>query len=593
MKRNTLKVLSALGLIAVSSVALASCGDDTTTSVSPNTTPVVNNNSEIEDLVKGFDSSINTTVKLTYNAAYNVDVDANGGSANMSSFKHQIRSTTEIEMDLGSDLYIKTKKTSKDLLVGNDETVTEALLYKSGDKYYYETSTSKAQEVVASEARAKVNEIISSVTKEQAGSIDLDTLLYNNLDKSYELSYIGLSDTFVESDLNDPTYLKNSSNGLNVEYKAEYVGYQTDGGISDFSNSTDGYAATLNLETNNKGYVTSWKETYNNASLDFAIMTPAPTVSITGERNFTASYGDSIVKESSLNQVSATLNCGTSTGGTYVVKVCAMGDFQNMTEVTNGDALEVGKVLCIKPTADSGKEVDTVTVNSSTTPLTSPSQAGGFYCFNVIEGENIVSVTFKDAAPVDDTKGTVTIPTINTASVKVYTCAPYGFTSMTEVTNGGEVTVGNWICIKVTAAGNNTITSVKLNGSAQTLTDPSNAGGYYCFTASQTNEITVEVNGTDVFTGDINVTNASNVNYTLMSMVYGQTGPTDYQTITNGKIEPASSKFGCIVVDSSVKVTVTVNGTATTINIPANGVTYYCFAVKTAGTYEVVITLNN
>lgn len=392
MKRNTLKVLSALGLLAVSSIALASCGDD---SISKE---------EAKTVISNFDSSINTTVKLTYNAAYNVDVNANGGSADMSSFKHQIRSTTEIEMDLGQDLYLYTKKTAKDLLVSNDETVTENLLYKSGDAYYYQTSSTKAVEVAASEVRAKINEIISSVTGEQAGSIDLGTLQYTSVDKSYELSYIGLSNTFTEEDLNDPTYKKNDNNGLNVEYKAEYVGYQTDGGISDFSNSTDGYAATLNLETNDKGYVTSWKETYNNASLDFAIMTPAPTVSITGERNFVASYGDSITKISSVDMIPSTASLQESTGGSYSVFTCVMGDFTNMSPVTNGASLEFGKVLCVKPSAAEGKEVSSVTVNGSTTTLVDPAQAGGFYCFYVIAGENTVVVEFKDSTSSDDSK---------------------------------------------------------------------------------------------------------------------------------------------------------------------------------------------
>ena len=68
----------------------------------------------------------------------------------------------------------------------------------------------------------------------------------------------------------DPVYTKNDANGIHVEYKPEYVGYKTDGGMSDFSNSEAGYAAVCTLDTNEKGYVTSWKEEYNNATLVIA-----------------------------------------------------------------------------------------------------------------------------------------------------------------------------------------------------------------------------------------------------------------------------------------------------------------------------------
>ena len=59
--------------------------------------------------------------------------------------------------------------------------------------------------------------------------------------------------------------------------------------------------------------------------------------------------------------------------------------------------------------------------------------------------------------------------------------------------------------------------------------------------------------------------------------------------VTNGEIVPGASIFGAIVIDSTKEVTVTVNGTATSVNIPANGVVFYCFSVKAAGEFNVVI----
>lgn len=155
MKRNSLKVLSTLGMLGLAGVALVSCGKKEDPS---KTTPADTSNKEQvfdpSQLIAGFDKNLSGTVKLTYTANYNVDVNSNGGTGNMDSFKHQIRSTTTVEMDLGTDLYIKTSKEAKDLLKGDTVTKTEELLYKSGDKYYYETSSTASVEVAANEASA-------------------------------------------------------------------------------------------------------------------------------------------------------------------------------------------------------------------------------------------------------------------------------------------------------------------------------------------------------------------------------------------------------------------------------------------------------
>ena len=90
-----------------------------------------------------------------------------------------------------------------------------------------------------------------------------------------------------------------------------------------------------------------------------------------------------------------------ATGGTYVVKTCASGDFQHMTDVANGGSLELGKVICVKATPAEGKVIDKITVNGSTETLIDPEKAGGWYCFNVAVGENKIDVTFKDSAAPD------------------------------------------------------------------------------------------------------------------------------------------------------------------------------------------------
>ncbi len=391
------KTLNVLSVSALALIMLASCGGNEESKDSEQSSSF-----DATTLINSFDKELSTTIKLTYNANYDMDVNSNGGTANMDSFKHKIRATTEVSIDLGSDLYIKTKKTKKDELHDSASTVTEEILYKKDGKYYYETSSTNALEVESSAARNKVNEILKSVTTEQAGSIDLSTLLYNSTDRTYFENQLFCSDAILGADKDDyleamPEYQKEGE-GLKATYKPEYVGYTTDGGQSDLKNSTDGYAASYDVVTNKNGQVTSFKETYNSASLDMHIMTIPPTIILTGYRSFSAEYGASITKESSVAKLASTVSFADSTGGTYTVATCAMGDFTNMTVLSNGESLEVGKLVCVKPAPANGKEVKSVTLNGSSETLIDPTNAGGWYCFNVAIGANEVVVEFKDSS---------------------------------------------------------------------------------------------------------------------------------------------------------------------------------------------------
>ena len=559
---------------AVAALSLASCGFDAASKV------------------ETFEKSIDTTVKLTYNASYDVDVTREGGiNEGFNKFIHKIRATSEIEMDLGSDLYIEVTKKKQDLFIGQETTESKAVLYKKDGKYYYQTNLSAAVEVAEADAKAKVASILADYTYEDAGGITLDTLLYNNLDKTYEYNTFGLTDTFVVEDMVDPVYTKNDVNGIHVEYKPEYVGYKTDGGMSDFSNSEAGYAAVCTLDTNEKGYVTSWKEEYNNASLVFNIMTPPPVVVITGSKSFTATYGEAITKIDSVELDPSTAVYEQSNGGTFVVKTCAMGQFSNMTDVANGGALEMGKIICVKVTPAAGKEVDTVSVNGVDTPMINPAQAGGFYCFNVVPGANTIVVTYKDATP---TNGVVTVTNDSNITYKLqsFTYGAAGATDYKDITDG-QIIPGASIFGAIVVDSSTEVT-VTVNGTATTVNIPAGNVTYYCFAVKTGGayDVVITPKGQEVVTGThgvVTVTNNTNVEYKLQSFTYGAAGATDYIDITDGKIVPGASIFGAIVVSASTPVQVVVNGTPTTINIPSGDIVYYCFAVKAAGNFEVVI----
>ena len=542
-------------------------------------------------VVAGYADKVSGTVKLTYVTNYQVDVVREGADASgMASFKRDVVASVVIEMDLGEDLYIKVTKTRQDKLVETSATTTEEILYKKDGKYYYQSSSSNAVEVA--DAAAKLAEIFEATTYEQIGGLTLDALVYNSLDKSYELKLFGLSDTFIEEDLVAPVYSAGQNGGLKVNYKPEYIGYKTDGGWSDFSNSGAGYAAEVEINTNDKGYVTSMKETYNSASLVFNIMTPPPTVTVTGERSFTATYGEAITKEEGVAQSASKAVYTQSNGGSFVVKTCAMGDFGNMTEVANGGALEMGKFICVKPTANEGYEIDKVVVNGSDTTLVNPASAGGFYCFYVAPGDNTIVVTFKETAPAPSANGVVTVDNKAGCEYQVQSFVYAGAPTDYKVITNGEIVPGAAVYGAIVIDSSKEVT-VTVNGEETVINIPNGGTTFYCFAvpAGGQYQVVITGNGPAPTNGVVNVTNKNNVSYQLQSFVYAG-APTDYKVITNGEIVPGAAVYGAIVVDSSKDVTVTVNGTETVINIPNGGTTFYCFAVTEAGNYEVVITEN-
>ena len=538
--------------------------------------------------VAAFDKKVETTVKLTYTTNYQVDVVRPGADASgMDSFKRDVVATAVIEMDLGSNLYIKVTKTRQDRLVDETAITTEEILYKKDGVYYYQTSSAAA--VVVEDASAKLAEIFETATYEQIGGLTLDALVYKTLDKAYELKVFGLSDTFIEDDLVDPTYSAAANGGLKVNYKPEYIGYRTDGGWSDFSNSADGYAANVEVVTNNEGLVTSMTENYNSASLVFNIMSNPPTVTITGDRSFTASYGEAITKADSVELAPSVAVYEEATNGSFVVMTCPMGQFSNMSPVANGGALTMGNIICVKPTANEGYEVSKVVVNGNETPMIDPAYAGGFYCFNVAPGNNTIEVLFKASEP---TNGVVTVTnnTTNTYELQsfIYAGTPSNYQTITD----GIIVPGAAVFGAIVIDSTKEVT-VTVNDVETTVNIPAGPITYYCFAVKEGGEYNVVISekgaapvvGTK---GIVTVTNNTSYEYEVQSFTYAG-APSNYQTITNGEIEPGASIFGAIVISADSPVTVVVNGAATTVNIPAGNIVYYCFSVKTAGDYVVVI----
>ena len=538
-------------------------------------------------LVGTFADKVDTTVKLTYVTNYKVDVVRPGADASgMDSFKRDVVATATVEIDLGADLYIKVTKSRQDKLIDATALVTEELLYKAEDgKYYYQTSSAKAVEVA--DAAAKLAEIFANATYEQVGGLTLDALVYNSLDKSYELKVIALSDTFMEEDLADPTYAEGANGGLKVTYAPDYVGYRTDGGWSDFP-GVDGAAANVEILTNNKGFVTSMKETYNNASLVFNIMSNPPTVTISGQRSFTATYGEALNKVTSVDFAPSKAVFADAFGGTFAVMTCANGDFGNLAPVVDGGALEMGKIICVKPTANEGYEVDKVIVNGIETPMTNPANAGGFYCYQVGPGTNTIEVLFKASVP---TNGVVTVDNKTSYDYQLQSFIYAGTPSDYQVITDGIIVPGAAVFGAIVIDSTKEVV-VYVNGVATTVNIPAGPSTFYCFsvkTGGAYDVVITEKGAAVPGNATVNVTNNTGYDYQLQSFTYDAQGAHDYVVIENNEIVPGAAIFGAIVVSADTPVVVVVNGTATSVNIPAGGIVYYCFSVKEAGEFNVVI----
>lgn len=589
MKKSMTKTIAVVLLLALTVAVFAGCKQpDPTTN--PTTNPTTGSQPAAFDVaaaIAGFEDKVDGTVKLTYVTNYKVDVVRPGADASgMDSFKRDVVATAVIEMDLGADLYIKVTKTRQDKLIDDAAVTTQEILYKQDGKYFYQTSSAAAVEV--DDAAAKLAEIFEAATYEQIGGLTLDALVYNATDKAYELMVFGLSDTFIEDDLVDPTYAAGQNGGLKVNYKPEYIGYRTDGGWSDFSNADAGYAADVEILTNDKGYVTSMKENYNNASLVFNIMSNPPTVTVTGERSFTASYGEAITKAEGVDFAPSKAVFEEATGGTFSVMTCAMGDFANLVPVANGAALEMGKLICVKPTANEGYEIVKVIVNGNENPITDPANAGGFYCFNVAPGDNTIEVLFKETDP---TVGIVSVDNKTSYDYELQSFTYAGQPSDYKVITDGIIEPGASIFGAIVIDSTKEVT-VTVNGVETSVNIPAGPTTFYCFSVKTGGKYEVVITEKGAATsgnGIVKVTNNTDYEYQVQSFTYANNAPTDYKVIENGEIEPGASIFGAIVISAETPVTVIVNGAATQINIPANGVIFYCFAVKEGGEFIVEI----
>lgn len=481
MKKNLLFVASAL-LVA----SLASCGGNN----NPSGESEISKD-EATKLVNGFDKKLSTTVKATYTADYFLDVETENVGAK--GFARKIKETSTIEADFTSgNLYFHIKTVGRNLLTEENDSTKEGLVYKNGENYFYLTNTVADPIALQDEnaALTQISTLMKKLSYREGGYVDSGVFLYDEIG-TYEHHYFNLDSTNVDPDtaLNSQKFAKTQDEGLKVTTVFDYVGYGTDQGTSDLG---DNAIAEVVLETNKAGQVLSFNETYKNASLEMPIMTPAPILKLNGTRTLTARYDETITRLETIDHEAVfgdLLIKDSYEGGNVQVLTCEPMAFNNMKPAKNGDKVQVGNWICIKPTPHGTNTIKAVLLNNTSTPLADPAVAGGFYCYEAVEGTNEVKVVFEGDDISTTAKYTIN-KDANVENVEMVKFLVSNPQEMTPVTENLEVEVepNLWIGLKITTKEGFDVDTVKISDKASMLIE-----GFHCFSVTQTGNFTIDI----------------------------------------------------------------------------------------------------
>ena len=384
MKNNS-KII----MVLASAALLASCGGGKSAA----------------EIINGFSKELTGTVQFTYTAKYDVTVDNKA----LSNFEHSIDDVTTGEYDLtAGNLYLHVVRNGKDKGVTSK---AEALVYKTESDYFYLTNVMESPTKLASEeaARAKIDEFLVKISHNNAGDISTSTALYDGANSYFHREF-GLSTGNIAADefLDAEPTAKVEGTGVQFDATSSYVGYNTDGGVSDFPGAEGKKAGVYTVQTNASGYVTSYTEAIH-AQLAMPIMNPAPVVSIEGTRAYSATYGQAIEKKSTIDHQLTKGTVSIPSPDNAIVEVFttpAIGG--EKTAVANGAEVVVGQYLAIKVTPAGSNKIVRVTLG--TVSLEKPSDDGFFY-FEIQEGVNKVGVNIQGSDKNPDVKiGTLVLP---------------------------------------------------------------------------------------------------------------------------------------------------------------------------------------
>lgn len=259
--------------------------------------------------------------------------------------------------------------------------------------------------------------------------------------------------------------------------------------------------------------------------------------------------------------------------------------YNDITKVTT--EVPVGKWLTVKVEVEEGYVVDKVLVGETELQT----YGSPYYCLNVTSGDAIeVNIKTKTESGEAASNATLKVAAATNGSYKVYTCAPYAFTAMTEVTDGAELVAGNWLCVMPTAAAGYEVAAVSHNGNPKTLTSPTTAKGYYCYTIAE-GENKVALHTRTV--GATNLLAFEGVQNATVSIDVRSREDFSKGTVVVNGCELEVGKYVCVKVTPAAGyelVSVTCNGSDVTAVPPAAAGGLYCFEIA-EGTTSIAVTV--
>ena len=592
MKKKILLAVCALTAATAMTVGFTACGD--------------NDGMSAEDAnakIATFTSSP-STVSATFKQTFKLDV--NDDRPGLDAFRKDVADTVELQIDYtAGNLYYYAKKTTK------SNEVSEQLVVKEDSKYYCLTTTTSKQELAnEGAAKTKIEELLSAFTRSNSGYINGKAFVYS---ASWVHDYLLLGSNTVngtEKSYFTYNYEKGESDGLNIDMELKYVGYYTDGGASEIGVDATHTGATAKIQTNSKGYITSFSETMNN-HLDMNIANPPFPLDYTGTRSLTATYDGTLTKKAA-SDITQNLTPGTIEAPKSVEHATVVvGDFnKDGFKFTEGTTVAIGHYVAVKVTPENGYIVSKVTINGTEATL-----MGSYYCIMEMPAESGVKYTVAVvviAEGAEAPKTTVNVNNVEGATVKVK-----GLFFSTMTYRDGAVEPGEFICIQIipTDATKKYTADVLLGGKAFTdmtanWQTAGNEGLLFCYM-----DFTAEGRGAAVAGEVYDVTVALKEKVTVnVNEVEGATlnvkGLNYAQTMVYRDKDVAVGEFICIQIlpadeTKSYTATVTLNGAAMqnmTANWQAAGNKgmLFCFmdftadgrgAAASGGVYNIVVTL--
>ena len=523
------------------------------------------------------------TVNATFKQKYKLDV--NSENASFKSFAKDIDDTVTIQADYtAGNLYYYGKKVAK------DNSVVEQLVVKEDSKYYCLTTTTAKQELVdEAAAKTKINELMTSLSKQTAGYVDGNAFTYS---ANWVNTYLLLGSNTVkgnESSYFTYKYDTAEGDGLKVDIDMKYVGYYGDAGTFEFGTDDTHTGASAAIVTNDKGYITSFNQNLSN-HLDMRITSTPIPLDLAGTRSLTATYNETLTKKVATDIEQNIPTTSNITVPTVAHATIATYDFNKddfSTLAKTSTTVTEGNYVAVKVTCDEGYELVSVKVNGNDTQemngyycLMTPAEAGTTYTVTVVVGKE------GEEAP---TTGTITVENVEHATVATYNFKEGDLTTLN--TPSTTIDVGNFVAVKVNCDEGYEVVSVTVNGTAANL-----MFGYYCKKIESAGDYKVVVlvkpaSGEEEATTGTIVCNSPE----HCTVVTADFNLASFQFKNGTTVELGNKHYVAVKVTceegNSVK-SVVVNGTDVT-STAFGYVGWYCYETTTdVTTYAVVISLN-